>query len=192
MRVSRAQAEENRRAVVNAAGKLFREQGFDGVGLSALMKSAGLTHGGFYKQFASKEALIAEACGQMIAESAEKWQNLRTSGGEDPLAALVKQYLCTDHRDRPGEGCAIAALGTDVARHGAETARCFESGIRAQLAAIDEAIALSPPRNTAHNAIAVFSTMVGALLLARTVEDNTLSQHILNEAARSLLEPGER
>ncbi|KNC88496.1 TetR/AcrR family transcriptional regulator [Trabulsiella odontotermitis] len=192
MRVSRAQAEENRRAVVSAAGKLFREQGFDGVGLSALMKSAGLTHGGFYKQFASKDALIAEACGQMIAESVEKWQHLCACNGDDPLAALVNEYLSPDHRDRPGEGCALAALGPDVARHGAETARCFESGICAQLAAIDGAIATSPPRNTARSAIAVFSTMVGALLLARTVEDQTLSQHILNEATRSLLEPGER
>src|SRR5689334_552634 len=118
MRVSREQADENRRKVVEAAGRLFKEHGFDGVGLNELMQAVGLTRGGFYKQFASKDELVLEACESTLAAGVERWRKTADANRDDPFAALVRRYLTTVHRDRIGEGCAFAGLGTDTARHG--------------------------------------------------------------------------
>src|ERR1700754_5116788 len=98
-RVSQAQAQENRRKVVHTAARLFRERGIDGVSVADVMAAAGLTHGGFYRQFASKEALVAEAVAQAFAEQAERLT------GYDNRAAFVADYLSPAHRDDPGPGC---------------------------------------------------------------------------------------
>ena len=189
MRVSRAKAEENRRAVIDAAGRLFRERGFDGIGLNDLMGAAGLTQGGFYKQFESKADLIAQACQRALAEGADKWARTVDGPGEDPFAELVGRYLTYNHRDHVGEGCAFAALAPDAARQGGPVARSFEAGLRAQLEQLDRAMKASPSHGTHDDPVVVFSTMVGALLLSRVVEDEEFARHILRAAARSLLNP---
>lgn len=187
MRVTRAQAEENRRTVVATAGRLFRERGFDGIGLSDLMSAAGLTHGGFYKQFGSKEDLQVEACESALAASAEKWNRVVESGEGDPLAAIVGRYLSPAHRDNLGEGCAFAALGADASRHNEALLRSFEAGIKSHLDILQRATSASSSPEAQNDAAVALSTMVGALLLSRTVQDEALSRKFLDAAAGSIL-----
>jgi TetR/AcrR family transcriptional repressor of nem operon len=188
MKVSRAQAEENRRTVVETAGKLFREHGVKGVGLADLMGAAGLTHGGFYKQFKSKDDLVAEACDLALDAGADKWTRIvgkAEAGGADPLAALVHHYLSPAHRDRVGEGCALAGLGPDTVRHDPGLRRRFESAIQAYAGILEQAMPGAGANGDA--ALAALSTLVGALLLSRMVEDEAYSRRILDAAAASLL-----
>lgn len=119
-RVSQAQAEENRRRVVDTASRLFREQGTQ-VSVADLMKAAGLTHGAFYKQFASKEALVDEATAHAFAELNQRYgAGLEQHDGQREAAqqALIDVYLSVEHRDDPADGCPVAALATDIAREG--------------------------------------------------------------------------
>lgn len=185
MRVSRAQAEENRRAVIEAAGRLFRERGFDGVGLNDLMGAVGLTQGGFYRQFKSKDDLAVQACHRVLTDSADKLAQLLETEA-DPLSVIVNRYLSPEHRDLNGEGCIFASLGPDAARHSPDMIRSFEQGIRAYLDVIGQAKA-SAKHTSSNDPAVMLSTMVGALLLSRLVEDKTLSAHILDAAAQSLL-----
>src|SRR5262245_37831732 len=112
MRVSREQAAANRERIVEAAARLFRECGFDGVGVDAIMKEAGLTHGGFYGHFGSKDDLAAEAVARALAQGTEKL------GGDMNLDAFVRAYLSERYCADRGDGCALAALGADMAREG--------------------------------------------------------------------------
>lgn len=190
MKVTRAQAQANRQAVVEAAGRLFREHGVKGVGLAELMGAAGLTHGGFYKQFGSKDELVAEACGAALDAGPLKWTRIAEAAGarrEAPLAALVRHYLSPAHRDRIGKGCALAGLGPDAVRHDASLRPRFEEAVRAHAEVIEHA--LPPCGASADDALATLSTMVGALLLARMVEDEAFSRRILDAAAARVLDP---
>ena len=191
MKVTRAQAEENRRKVVQAAGRLFREHGFDGVGLNEVMGAAGLTHGGFYKQFASKEDLVAEACERALADSVDKWAHVVAGAGDGALSALVRHYLSPSHRDRIGEGCALAGLGPDAVRHDPALRSRFEAGVRSHAGVLERAMQATPGSghgaDPSQDALAAFSTMLGALVLSRMVEDDALSRRILEAAATSLL-----
>src|SRR5207248_1212067 len=114
MRVSRIQAAENRQAVINVASRLFRERGFDGIGLKDLMKGAGLTQGAFYKQFASKEDLAAQASRRAFESASRRWSAAAEANPEDPLGAVLAFYLSMDHRDEKMDGCPIVALGSDA------------------------------------------------------------------------------
>jgi TetR/AcrR family transcriptional repressor of nem operon len=187
MKVTRAQAEENRRKVVEAAGKLFKEHGFDGVGLNELMQAVGLTRGGFYKQFASKDDLVREACESTLATGVERWRKTVGDNPDDPFAALVRRYLAPAHRDGIGEGCAFAALGADTARHGDMLRPTFGAGVKEHLAILEQAAQASPSHPGASNALTAFSTMVGALVLSRMVDDEALSRQLLEAAADSML-----
>jgi TetR/AcrR family transcriptional repressor of nem operon len=177
MKVSREQVAEHRERILDSAAKLFREHGLDGIGVADLMKSAGLTHGGFYGHFASKEELMALACARALEHSVEKWR-------ARSLSELVRSYLSTRHRDNPGAGCALATLAGDVSRQGALVRRAVTGGLRSLV----EVLAQKVPGKTAaakrRKALAMYSTMVGALLLARAVDDPKLSEEIL-QAARA-------
>jgi TetR/AcrR family transcriptional regulator, transcriptional repressor for nem operon len=187
MKVTRAQAEENRRKVVEAAGRLFKEHGFDGVGLNELMQAVGLTRGGFYKQFASKDELVVEACESTLASGVERWRKTADAHPDDPFAALVRRYLAPSHRGRIGEGCAFAALGADTARHGDMLRPIFGAGVKEHLAILEQAAQASPPHPGASNPLTSFATMVGALVLSRMVDDEALSRQLLEGAADSML-----
>src|SRR3954470_1120937 len=117
MKVSREQAAENRERIVQTAARLFRERGFDGIGVADLMNAAGLTHGGFYGQFESKEDLAAQACARALDESAGKWARA-TEGkpAREALKAVADFYLTPRHAGDPGSGCAFVALGAEAAR----------------------------------------------------------------------------
>lgn len=191
MRVSKEQAAENRRRVVEVASGLFRERGFNGIGVADLMKEAGLTHGGFYGQFASKEDLAVEACARAMQVMAERWDgSAETPPGNEALAALLESYLSPRHRDRSAAGCPIAALGVDVSRQGGAVRGVFTRGLRPF---IDRLQRLVPGRSADAKrkaALATLSGMVGALILARAVDDPALSEEILAAARESLGRPG--
>ena len=191
MKVTRAQAEENRRTVVETAGRLFREHGVKGVGLAELMGAAGLTHGGFYKQFKSKDELVLEACGHALDTGVDTWTRLvdRAKAGDgDPLAALVHHYLSPAHRDRVGTGCALPGLGPDAVRHDPALRQRFASAVEAHAGILEQAMRTSHADASGDAALAALSTMVGALLLSRMVDDAALSNRILEAAQARLLD----
>ncbi|MGQ4480106.1 TetR/AcrR family transcriptional regulator [Streptomyces sp. SAS_276] len=182
-RVSQAQAEENRRRVVDTASRLFREQGTQ-VSVADLMKAAGLTHGAFYKQFASKEALVGEATAHAFAELARSHTaGLAQYDGQRAAAqrALIDAYLSVEHRDDPADGCPVAALATDIAREGegGEARRVFTKGVAdfAEFLTTDD-----------QDGIARLCTLFGALVLSRATKDSPISEEILTSARAALTE----
>src|SRR5581483_2011369 len=125
MRVSRDQAEKNRQTVINVASELFREHGFDGIGLKDLMEAAGLTQGAFYKQFASKDDLAARASRRALESAFGQWSALAAANPQDPLRAVIALYLSMEHRAERMDGCPVVALGADAARQGPEVKASF-------------------------------------------------------------------
>ena len=186
MRVSRAKAAENRERVIKVASRLFRERGFDGVGVDTVMAGAGLTHGGFYNSFDSKQTLAVEACKHAMAESAKKWAATLNAAPDNPLGAWVARYLSRDHCSNAGNGCVFAALAADARRQGRAVKRVFAAGLRAS---IEQMMAVIPGSSLARKrerALAIFATLVGAMVLARTVDDPAFSEEILRAASASL------
>ena len=188
MRVSRIQAAENREAVINVASRLFRERGFDGIGLKDLMKGAGLTQGAFYKQFASKEDLAAQASRRALESAFSRWSAATAAKPEDPLGAVMAFYLSMGHREEKMNGCPIVALGSDAARQGSDVKASFEAGIKAHLEVLGRLIAETNGSEPKGKAMAVLSTMVGALTLSRVVNDPDLAQAFLDTAAQQIRE----
>lgn len=186
MRVSRAQAEENRQTVINVASRLFREHGFDGIGLKDLMEGAGLTQGAFYKQFESKDDLAAQASRRALENALQRWTAAAEANPEDPLGAVVAFYLSMGHRTERMDGCPVVALGSDAARQGAEVKASFEAGIRDYLALLGGWLG-EAGGEPGRKAMAVLATMVGAVLLSRAVDDEQMSKRFLQAAAESVL-----
>jgi TetR/AcrR family transcriptional repressor of nem operon len=177
VRVTRAKAAENRARIVETASRLFRAKGFDGVGLDAIMKEAGLTHGGFYGHFTSKEDLAAEAVVRALEQSAGL-QSRYTN-----VADFVSDYLSESHFADRANGCVLAALGGDVARRG----EGVRSGVTSYVHTALERLAGLFRGTTAarrRRAISTLAGIVGALTLARAVEDPVLSDEILSTARR--------
>lgn len=185
MRVSRIQAEENRENVINVASRLFRERGFDGIGLKDLMKGAGLTQGAFYKQFASKEDLTVQASRRAFESASRRWSTATEENPEDPLGAVLAFYLSMGHSKEKADGCPIVALGSDAARQGSDVKASFEDGIKAHLELLDQWIGEADGEKPRKKAMAILSTMVGAVVLSRVVNDKKLSTQFLQAAADS-------
>jgi TetR/AcrR family transcriptional repressor of nem operon len=172
MRVTREQVTENRRTILDAAGRLFRERGYDAVTVAEVMRAAGLTHGGFYGYFRSKEELIAEALAAALA------------GGAAPsgdLGVYAARYLSRSHRDDRAHGCPTAALAAETAR--------MEGGVRAEMTAglrrqIERLGRVAPGETDAEKrraAIGSWAAMVGAMILSRVSDDPALSEEMLDE-----------
>lgn len=189
MRVSRIQAEENRQTVINVASRLFRERGFDGIGLKDLMEAAGLTQGAFYKQFESKGDLAAQASRRALESASHRWSEAAAAHPQDPLAAVTAFYLSMAHHAERMDGCPVVALGSDAARQGTEVKASFEAGIRKYLEMLGHWIGDGDGdgEEPSGKAMAVLSTMVGAMLLSRAVNDERLSKQFLQAAAESVL-----
>ncbi len=180
MRVSREQAAENHEQIVEAASRLFRQQGFDGVSVDAIMQQAGLTHGGFYGHFKSKEDLAAQAVARALEQAAER-QSRYTD-----IADLVSNYLSPRHCADRANGCAIAALGADIARQGKGIRRGLTSHLRAQFDRFAHLLKDGTAAHRRKQAITTLAGMVGALILARAVDDPALSKEILAAVKDSL------
>ena len=187
MRVSRIQAAENRQTVIDVASRLFREHGFDGIGLKDLMKGAGLTQGAFYKQFESKDDLATQASRRALESAFSRWSAAAAANPEDPLGAVMAFYLSMEHRDARMEGCPIVALGSDAARQGTGVKASFEAGIREYLELVGRWVGEADGEEPSGKAMAILSTMAGAVLLSRAVNDERLSKRFLQAAAESVM-----
>jgi TetR/AcrR family transcriptional regulator, transcriptional repressor for nem operon len=186
MKVSRDQAVRNRERILDAAAQLFREHGFEGIGVADLMKEAGLTHGGFYGHFSSKDDLIAQASARELTRSLAHWSNFAERASGDPLSAVADAYLTRSHRDNPGTGCVLAALGPDVSRQGPAVRRAITDYVGS---VVDLLVKLIPGKSKAarrKKAISTYATLVGAMVLARAVDDRALSQEILDAGRASV------
>lgn len=172
MRVTREQMQANRGRILDAAGRLFREKGFEAVSVAEVMKAAGLTHGGFYGHFESKDDLIAQAITHIFGAGPQ---------GPEDLAAYLDAYLSPRHRDSIAKGCPTAALIADVRRQTPAARLAMTVGLESQIAHIASAIAATETPNARRAAIGAWASLVGALVLARTVEDPALSDEILHE-----------
>lgn len=193
MRVSKEQAAENRDRILDNAARLFREHGFDGIGVADLMKSAGLTHGGFYGHFKSKEDLMAQAATRALEQSMQSWNSVLAEDGKDMLGRYLDLYLSAAHRDDPGAGCATAALAAGAARQGAPVREVVTAGIRRFIAGLQRVIGGDAGADAQRErAITTLSAMVGALVLARAVDDPALSDEILHSVSRRLREDARR
>jgi len=179
MRVSREQAAENREKIITAAAKLFREKGFDGIGVADLMKAAGLTHGGFYGHFSSKEDLMAQACERAVDELLAAGEARRSATSDSPYVAFLKNYLSLEHRDQPGAGCLVAALGAEAARQNKTVRSAFTQAQRRLLAALIDIIPGANKKRARENALVTLSMLVGAQTIARALDDEAVSQEVL-------------
>ena len=191
MKVSREQAAENRERIVQVAAKLFRERGFDGIGVADLMKAAGLTHGGFYGHFASKEDLAAEASGRALEELAQYWSAVIAKAPEAAFSTIVNRYLSEGHRDAPGRGCLVAALGSDLGRQARPVRRVVTAGINAFIGQIMQLVPGKSKAARRRQALTDFAAMVGAVTIARAVDDPALSKDVLDAVASALSERGD-
>ena len=190
MKVSREQAAQNRERILDAAARLFRERGFEGIGVADTMKAAGLTHGGFYGHFSSKEDLIAQACARAFSRSHERWSRRAGSTPDDPLSSIIRSYLTPRHRDDPGTGCALAALGPDMARHGPGVRRAVTEGLRSAFNLLSGLVPSKSEAARRQKAISTYATLVGAMIMARAVDDPALSQEILDAVRASVSRSG--
>jgi len=183
MKVSKEQAAENRQRIIDTAAKLFREHGFEGIGVADLMKSAGLTHGGFYGHFKSKDDLMEQAAARAVDASMETWNHMIASAGEDALAAYVDFYTSPAHRDAPGAGCIMAALGAESARQAAPVRHTLTAGVQRLFEGLSRVVSGRTAAARREKAIVTFASLVGAMVLARAVDDNALSDEILRVVA---------
>jgi TetR/AcrR family transcriptional repressor of nem operon len=186
MKVSREQAAANRERILEVASRLFRERGLDGVGVADLMQEAGLTHGGFYGHFASKEDLMAQACARTFANSAGKWAKLCARDDGKAVSAIAKSYLSTRHRDHPGGGCAVPTVAVEAPRHGRKVRHAVSEGVRLLVEVLAGAMPGKSRAAKRRMALVSFASMVGAVVLARAVHDAELSEEILSAVSASI------
>jgi TetR/AcrR family transcriptional repressor of nem operon len=189
-RVSREQTDINRLAIEEASSRLFREQGIKAVSVADLMAAAGLTHGGFYGHFESKDALAAVACTNAFEQSAKRWEK-RLGGSAAPaeaLAGLFEAYLSQSNCSNPGAGCPIVGLGIDVAREPADKPihAAYLSGLKQLLGLLTAAQGSGDAEEDRSAALVQMSMLVGAMVLARATSGDALSGQV-REAARSHL-----
>jgi len=184
MKISKEQAQQNRERVVETAARLFRERGFDGIGVADLMQGAGFTHGGFYNHFASKNALAVDAV------RAAFLQRATDTGPGEGIDDILARYLSPQHRDERGAGCPAAGLGGDAARQPDEVKGVFADGIGAMIQAFESAVGRDDLPAGERRALAVnlLAKAVGAVVLARAVpDDHALARELLESTLAGAL-----
>jgi TetR/AcrR family transcriptional repressor of nem operon len=185
MRYEKGHKEITRRRIIETAAARFRKDGIGGVGVADLMAEAGLTHGGFYSHFASKEDLVRAAVEAASGDSAQRFDQRVKEGG---LEAWIRGYLRTGHRDHPERGCIVATLAAELARHPGTTRKGFTQ----KLEKVTTDIAAHLPADMApalkrKTAVGVFAILVGALQMARAVDDTAFSDQLLEAGIASAL-----
>src|SRR6201998_4638447 len=180
MRYSRETKLETLGRIVKKASVRLREKGAPGIGGADLMKDAGLTHGGFYAHFNSREALVVEAFAHAMDRSTEHWRKLaEQTPAEKRLATIVNSYLTTTHRDDPGHGCAVPTLGAEIARESPKTRRAFAAKLEQMIDMLAAQIPDVPRKAARRQAMAAIATMMGTLVLARIAGTGDFSDEIL-------------
>ena len=190
MKVSKEKAAENRTAIVKAAGRLFRERGFEKVGVAEITKAAGLTHGGFYGHFASKDALAAEACEAAFEDSLDRLR-ADDASPDGALDAFLTRYLSERHRDRPDAGCPMAAFAGEVARQDPAVQERFVTGVERFFEAVETRLPDREGEGAADRrarAITIVSALIGGMALARATArtDPDRSAEILEALRRQI------
>jgi TetR/AcrR family transcriptional regulator, transcriptional repressor for nem operon len=180
---------ETHKRIVKIAAKRLREHGLAGVGIAELMKEAGLTVGGFYKHFDSRDALVAEAVGSAFGGWKRRMDAAESGGTPLSYESLIDDYLNQVHRDNPGTGCAFGALAGDLARSDKRTRALASEQIRNDIQLLARLLPRKDRRTARSKAILTLSALVGALSLARAVSDDALSLEILTTVAKLLKDP---
>jgi TetR/AcrR family transcriptional regulator, transcriptional repressor for nem operon len=185
---SQAEKAASHERIVNIAAARMRRDGVNGVGVAELMQEAGLTHGGFYRHFSSRDDLVAEAVECALAQGSERAMSAAARGGERAFTAIVDGYLSVAHRDRPESGCAVAGLAEDVSRTDDRTRAAYGRQVEKYLDVLAGLIPSTPsdPAADRRQAYLVLSALVGAVAMARAVGDDDLSKEILAETAAAL------
>jgi len=181
MRYDKGHKDETRRHILDVASAQFRKSGIAAVGLAGIMSEAGLTNGAFYTHFASKEELVQEVLTDALTRRAERHKANLENG--IAVETVIRDYLSTRHRDHAGTGCPTAALVGEIARHPRATRDAFTGKVSDLVALMTEQIRQGTAGERRRKAIAIYSIMVGALQLARAVNDKKLSDEILENAA---------
>jgi TetR/AcrR family transcriptional repressor of nem operon len=181
MRVSKEQAAKNRERILEAASRLVRERGISSVGVDALTEAAGMTHGSLYSHFGSKERLVEEAVAYAIAAKGQEVPEVFA------VSDYVSEYLSASHRDEPGSGCPFAALCCEIPRQSRGVRERFTAGVRGMIGLLGRRMDSGlKPRQREEKALATVASLVGALVLARAVNDPKLSDDILRATRNGL------
>jgi TetR/AcrR family transcriptional regulator, transcriptional repressor for nem operon len=190
MRRSKQATAESRRTITETASRLFRAQGFANVGVADVMQAAGMTHGGFYRHFASKEALMAEAMshafGEVSARLSLQAANDTASSPAARLTAYVEDYLSRGHVDHPELGCPIATMGTDAPHAGAEVGAAFATGAEQLVRRLTEALGNASPAPR-EDALRLLASLVGAIVIARAVSPSPLLDEVMAAVRTDLI-----
>jgi TetR/AcrR family transcriptional regulator, transcriptional repressor for nem operon len=185
MRYEKGHGESTRQQILRAASAQFREGGIAAVGIAAIMSAAGLTNGAFYTHFKSKEDLVREVLLDALGRREQRHQaNLKDN---IDLETTIRDYLSTGHRDGAATGCPTAALVAEIARHPKKTRNAFTDKVSDIIPLMAEQMRQGTAEERRRNAIAIYSTMVGALQLSRAVNDKQLSKEILEDAISAAL-----
>jgi len=180
MRYSKEHKQETHARIVKKASVRLREKGAHGIGVADLMKEAGLTHGGFYAHFDSREALVIEAFAYAMDRSTERWRKVAEETPADKrLATIVENYLTPVHRDDPGHGCAVPTLGAEIARESPKTRKAFAAKLEAMIDMMADQILDVPRKSARKQAVAALATMMGTLVLSRIAGNGEFSDEIL-------------
>jgi TetR/AcrR family transcriptional regulator, transcriptional repressor for nem operon len=188
MRYSREHKQETHTRIVKRAAVLLREKGAHGIGVADLMKEAGLTHGGFYAHFDSREALVIEAFAYAMDRSTERWRKIaETTPPDKRLTMIVQSYLTPVHRDDPGHGCAVPTLGAEIARESPKTRKAFAAKLDQMIDMLADQISGTPRKTARKRAVASLATMMGTLVLARIAGNGDFSDEILGAGREAVL-----
>jgi len=189
MRYSREHKLETHARIVKKASVRLREKGAHGIGVADLMKEAGLTHGGFYAHFDSREALVIEAFAHAMERSTDRWRKLAEQTAPDQrLAAIVDSYLTPVHRDDPGHGCAIATLSAEIARESPRTRKAFSARLEQMIDMLADQIPDVSRKAARKQAMGVLATLMGTLVLARVAGNGEFSDEILGAGRDTVLD----
>ena len=188
MRYSREHKQETHARIVRKASVRLREKGAHGVGVADLMKEAGLTHGGFYAHFDSREALVIEAFAYAMDRSMERWKKTFEQIPPDKrLAMIVDSYLTPIHRDDPGHGCAVPTLGAEIARESPKTRKAFAAKLEQMIDMMAEQMSDASGKTARKRAAATLATMMGTLVLSRIAGNGEFSEDILSAGREAAL-----
>ena len=191
MRYSKEHKQETHARIVKKASVRLREKGAHGIGVADLMKEAGLTHGGFYAHFDSREALVIEAFAYAMDRSTERWRKMaEQTAPEKRLAAIVESYLTPIHRDDPGHGCAVPTLGAEIARESLKTRKAFSAKLEQMIDMMADQVADVPRKAARKQAMATLATMIGTLVLSRIAGSGEFSDEILGAGRDVVLARG--
>jgi TetR/AcrR family transcriptional repressor of nem operon len=185
MRYMKDQKLHIRSRIVEMASYGLLQEGADGMSVADLMKLVGRTHGGFYLHFESRDALVIEAFALAMDRTISRWLKL-TKGKPVGIDAIVESYLSQHHRDKPARGCALPALGTDIARSSPDARRILAKKLEEMIDVLARLLPRESAKEAQQAAMGVIATMMGSIVLARAVGDKILSDNLLEAGRRAV------